>query len=128
MEIRKVTTNHLVKGEDLNHHGTLFAGRAAEWFVESGFLAAAAWVPAENIVLVKINSMTFSRPVKRGAVLRLDSEVVRAGRTSLEAHVEGSAGGECFPGGLHHFCQCGRRREAHGARDRDRLLRGAVRW
>ena len=61
MKIRKVTTNHLVKGEDLNHHGTLFAGRAAEWFVESGFLAAAAWVPAENIVLVKINSMTFSR-------------------------------------------------------------------
>lgn len=93
MKIRKVTTNHLVKGEDLNHHGTLFAGRAAEWFVESGFLAAAAWVPTENIVLVKINSMTFSRPVKRGAVLRLDSEVVRAGRTSLEAHIEGSAGG-----------------------------------
>ena len=96
MESRKVTTQHLVKGEDLNHHGTLFAGRAAEWFVESGFLAAAAWVPAENIVLVKINSMTFSRPVKRGAVLRLDSEVVRAGRTSLEAHVEGSAGGNVF--------------------------------
>ena len=93
MKIRKVTTNHLVKGEDLNHHGTLFAGRAAEWFVESGFLAAAAWVPTENIVLVKINSMTFSRPVKRGAVLRLDSEVVRAGRTSLEVHIEGSAGG-----------------------------------
>jgi acyl-CoA hydrolase len=96
MESRKVTTQHLVKGEDLNHHGTLFAGRAAEWFVESGFLAAAAWVPAENIVLVKINSMTFSRPVKRGAVLRLDSEVVRAGRTSLEAHVEGFAGGNVF--------------------------------
>ena len=81
MKSRKVTTQHLVKGEDLNHHGTLFAGRAAEWFVEAGFLAAAAFVPAENIVLVKINSMTFSRPVKRGAILRLDSEVVRAGRT-----------------------------------------------
>ena len=93
MESRKVTTQHLVKGEDLNHHGTLFAGRAAEWFVEAGFLAAAAWVPTENIVLVKINSMTFSRPVKRGAVLRLDSEVVRAGRTSLEAHIKGTAGG-----------------------------------
>ena len=94
MKSRKVATQHLVKGEDLNHHGTLFAGRAAEWFVESGFLAAAAWVPTENIVLVKINSMTFSRPVKRGAVLRLDSEVVRAGRTSLEARIEGTAEGE----------------------------------
>ena len=31
----------LVKGEDLNHHGTLYAGRTAEWFVEAGFIAAA---------------------------------------------------------------------------------------
>ena len=29
-------TYHLVKSEDLNHHGTLYAGRNAEWFVESG--------------------------------------------------------------------------------------------
>ena len=73
MRFQTLVTNRFVKGEDLNHHGTLFAGRAAEWFVESGFLAAAAWVPTENIVLVKINSMTFKRPVERGAVLRLDS-------------------------------------------------------
>ena len=33
-------TYHLVKGEDLNHHGRLYAGRNAEWFVESGFIAA----------------------------------------------------------------------------------------
>ena len=93
MKSRKVTTQHLVKGEDLNHHGTLFAGRAAEWFVEAGFFAAAAYVPTKNIVLVKISSMTFSRPVKPGDVLCLESEIVRAGRTSLEAHIEGSAGG-----------------------------------
>ena len=93
MKSRKVTTNHLVKNEDLNHHGTLFAGRAAEWFVEAGFFAAAAYVPTKNIVLVKINSMTFSRPVKPGDVLCLESEIVRAGRTSLEAHIEGFAGG-----------------------------------
>jgi len=36
--IRPLTmvTMRLVKSEDLNHHGTLFAGRTAEWFVESG--------------------------------------------------------------------------------------------
>ena len=32
---------HLVKSEDLNHHRTLYAGRTAEWFVETGFVAAA---------------------------------------------------------------------------------------
>ena len=35
-------TSRLVKSEDLNHHGTLFAGRTAEWFVEAGFVSAAA--------------------------------------------------------------------------------------
>ena len=33
MEIVKIS--RLVKSEDLNHHGTLFAGRGAEWFVEA---------------------------------------------------------------------------------------------
>ena len=39
MEIRIYRTYHLVKSEDLNHHGTLYAGRNAEWFVEAGFIA-----------------------------------------------------------------------------------------
>ncbi|MEL7655970.1 MAG: acyl-CoA thioesterase, partial [Bacillota bacterium] len=34
--------SHLVKSEDLNHHGTLFAGRSAEWLVEAAFVAAAS--------------------------------------------------------------------------------------
>ena len=42
MSMKTFVTHRLVKGEDLNHHGTLFAGRSAEWFVESGFIAAAA--------------------------------------------------------------------------------------
>ena len=38
--MRMYETLHLVKGEDLNHHGTLFAARAAGWFAEAGFAAA----------------------------------------------------------------------------------------
>jgi len=26
-----ITSSHMVKSSDLNHHGTLFAGRVAEW-------------------------------------------------------------------------------------------------
>lgn len=40
MKVFKIS--HLVKSEDLNHHGTLFAGRTAEWLVEAGFVTAAA--------------------------------------------------------------------------------------
>ena len=35
MKVFKIS--HLVKSEDLNHHGTLFAGRTAEWLVERRF-------------------------------------------------------------------------------------------
>ena len=35
------TISHLVRPEDLNHHGTLFAGQTAKWLVEAGVIAAA---------------------------------------------------------------------------------------
>lgn len=77
-------TLHLVKGEDLNHHGTLFAARAAAWLVESGFAAAACeHGNADEIVLRNLQEMSFSRPVKKGAVVKFRSRVVYTGSTSL---------------------------------------------
>lgn len=34
-------TSRLVKPQELNHHGTLFAGRMSEWFVENCFICGA---------------------------------------------------------------------------------------
>jgi len=34
--MKETSIPHLVKGEDLNHHGTLFAGRMAGWFTVYG--------------------------------------------------------------------------------------------
>lgn len=77
----------LVKGEDLNHHGTLFAGRTAEWFVESGFIAAACLTRPECIVCLKVHELTFSRPVQKGEVITFESRVVYAGRSRLVVFV-----------------------------------------
>lgn len=93
MEITPVITHHFVKNEDLNHHGTLFAGRTAEWFVEAGLMAAAQYLPADNIVCVKIHGMDFERPVHLGAVVKFTSKAVLAGRTSLVAHIRLEEGG-----------------------------------
>jgi acyl-CoA hydrolase len=81
-------THHLVKSEDLNHHGTLYAGRCAEWFVEAGFIAAASLTKPENIVCWKIHGMTFSRPVRRGEVIQFRSRIVYAGKSRLVAFIE----------------------------------------
>ncbi|HMN59040.1 MAG TPA: hotdog domain-containing protein [Anaerolinea sp.] len=88
MPIPIFVTHHLVKGEDLNHHGTLYAGRSAEWFVESGFIAAAGITRPENIVCLKIHGMTFTRPVKRGEVIRMESRVIFTGKSRMVSFIQ----------------------------------------
>jgi acyl-CoA hydrolase len=78
---------HLVKSEDLNHHRTLYAGRTAEWFVETGFVAAASLLPAHEIVCLKIHGMEFLQPVRAGEIADFRGKVVFTGRSSLIAYV-----------------------------------------
>jgi acyl-CoA hydrolase len=84
----KIYTTRMVKSEDLNHHGTLFAGRTAEWFVESGFIAAASLLSPQNIVCLKIHGMYFRKPVNPGQILKFSSKIVYAGRSSLVAFID----------------------------------------
>ncbi|MBE0684517.1 MAG: acyl-CoA thioesterase [Anaerolineaceae bacterium] len=88
MNFPTYTSVHLVKGEDLNHHGTLYAGRTAEWFVESGFIAAASMTKPENIVCLKIHGMTFSHPIRKGELPVFTSRVVLTGETKIVSLIE----------------------------------------
>lgn len=88
--MKEYIATHLVKGEDLNHHGTLFAARGAAWLVESGFVAAAcAQGDTSQIVCRNLQNMSFCKPVPKGAVIEFRSRLVYAGRTSLMVHVSG---------------------------------------
>jgi acyl-CoA hydrolase len=87
METQTYITHHLIKSEDLNHHGTLYAGRTAEWFVESGFIAAASLTDPQNIVCLTIHGMTFKAPVHRGDMVRFESKVVDTGKTRIITHI-----------------------------------------
>ncbi len=88
MDMKLSYTQHLVKGEDLNHHGTLYAGRSAEWFVEAGFVAAARLVRPEHIVCLKIHGMTFNRPVRSGEIVAFESKIVLTGTSRMIALIE----------------------------------------
>ena len=82
MEI--VNVSRLVKSEDLNHHGTLFAGRAAEWFVEACFICGAKVTKRpENIVCMNIHGMTFKKPGNKGDIINLETRIAKVGRTSF---------------------------------------------
>jgi len=87
--MKEYMTIHLIKSEDLNVHGTLFAARAASWFVESGFIAAACtYGNPEEIVCVNVHGMTFFRPVDNGEIINFVSRVVRLGTTSITVAIE----------------------------------------
>ncbi|MBQ7174759.1 MAG: acyl-CoA thioesterase [Lachnospiraceae bacterium] len=83
MSFQTLVTNRFVKSEDLNHHGTLFAGRSAEWFIEAGLMAVSGILPADNIVCVKLNEMSFTTPVNLGDIARFEATPVYAGKSSI---------------------------------------------
>jgi acyl-CoA hydrolase len=89
-----VVTARLVKSEDLNHHGTLFAGRTSEWFVESGFIAATLLLNPRSVVCLNIHGMFFTSPARSGDVLRFSSTIVYTGRTSITVYVHVDKKGE----------------------------------
>lgn len=81
--------SHLVKSEDLNHHGTLFAGRSAEWLVESAFVAAAAQHGRpQDVLCVNIHGFTFKKPVQKGDIVTFFSKVAKVGTTSITVYVK----------------------------------------
>ncbi|MCL4407791.1 MAG: acyl-CoA thioesterase [Thermotogae bacterium] len=76
--------SHLVKTEDLNHHSTLFAGKAAEWFVEATYIEAnLAYKNPENLVCLKIHGLKFTTPVKNGSIVNIKTSLAYVGKTSI---------------------------------------------
>ncbi|MEL7650173.1 MAG: hotdog domain-containing protein [Sedimentibacter sp.] len=87
--MKEYICSRLVKSEDLNHHGTLFAGRTAEWFVESAFIAAASTLGSpENVVCLNIHGFVFKTPINKGEIVKFTSKVVHLGKTSIVVHAK----------------------------------------
>jgi acyl-CoA hydrolase len=82
--LKETIISHLVKPEDLQHHGTLFAGRMAEWLVETCFIAASRFVGRpEDIVCVRVHGMTFEKPINNGDIAEIKARVAYVGNTSI---------------------------------------------
>ncbi len=85
--MEKMKISHLVKSEELNHHGTLYAGRMAEWFVEACFINGAQTTrKPENIVCLKIHGFRFNMPTNKGDILHIETQIVKAGTTSFSVY------------------------------------------
>lgn len=89
-ELPRTTTSHLVRSGDLNHHGTLFAGRMSEWVVEAAFVGAqrALSVDPAHLVCLKIHGLIFTRGAVNGDIVELHSMAAYVGRTSITMYTE----------------------------------------
>jgi acyl-CoA hydrolase len=84
---KEAIVTRLVKSEDLNHHGTLFAGRTAEWFVESGFITVANYLEADLLVCVKIHGIQFNKDINAGDIITFNSKVVYAEDENIVVYI-----------------------------------------
>lgn len=82
--LKETNISHLIRPEDLQHHGTLFAGRMAEWFVEACFVAASRLLGRpEDVVCVQIHGISFKKPANNGDIVDIKARVAFLGPTSI---------------------------------------------
>jgi acyl-CoA hydrolase len=87
--LKETVISHLIKPEDLQHHGTLFAGQMAKWLVEACFVSASRFVGRpEDVVCVQIHGMSFKKPAQNGDIIEIKSRVAFAGTTSIMVYGE----------------------------------------
>lgn len=116
-ETMKTTiTNHLIRKENMNHHDTLYAGRGAEWLIETAYMAAGDILQTNSIVAVKIGEINYLSPVHAGEVLRMEGKAVCAGKTSLTVYVVANVGDQKTHEGFVTFVRIGEdgRPQPHG--------------
>lgn len=90
--MRNYEITRLVKSEDLNHHGTLYAGRSVEWLVEAGFIAAASeHGDPRDVLCVKVHGFTFKEPVPPGDIITFRARVVKTGNSSILVYVKATS-------------------------------------
>ncbi|MCC7572686.1 MAG: acyl-CoA thioesterase [Candidatus Methanofastidiosum sp.] len=83
------TISKLVRPENLNHHGTLFAGVTSMWFVEGAFIEASrVYGDPSRIVCIKIHGMKFIRPGNNGDIIQIESVLAHVGKTSLTIYTK----------------------------------------
>ena len=86
---RAISTTHLVKAEDLNHHHTLYAGRCVEWCVQMAYIAAQnCFEESRPVVFISIRSLSMRSPAHLGDIVQFTGRVDYVGESTIGIRVE----------------------------------------
>ncbi|MFQ5424732.1 MAG: hypothetical protein ACE5F9_12230 [Phycisphaerae bacterium] len=87
---RVMTSSHLVKGEDLNHHQTLYAGRCVDWCVQMAYVTAeSCFERPRPLVFMSIRSLSMRTPARLGEMLQLTGRLDYVGESTIGVRVDG---------------------------------------
>lgn len=85
-----ISTSHLVKSEDLNHHNTLYAGRCVEWSVQMAYIAAEnCFDQPRPLVFMSIRSLSMRAPARLGEIIQFTGRVDYIGESTIGIRVDG---------------------------------------
>jgi len=86
----EASTMHLVKGEDLNHHQTLYAGRCVEWCVQMAYITAEnCFDDHQPLVFMSIRSLSMRAPARLGDIIQFTGRVDYVGESTIGVRVDG---------------------------------------
>jgi acyl-CoA hydrolase len=86
----QMSSTHLVKGEDLNHHQTLYGGRCVEWCVQMAYITAeACFDEPQPVVFMSIRSLSMRTPARLGDIIELVGRVDYVGESTIGVRVDG---------------------------------------
>ena len=81
--------NHkLVLPGHLNHYGYLFGGHLLQWVDECAWIAATLEYPGRKLVTIAMDRVEFRKSVKQGVILKIKTDRVREGDTSVQYAAE----------------------------------------
>lgn len=83
IEIRHEKTL-LIRGEFLNHYGTLFGGYMMQWADDMAYNAASLAFPNANFVTKLFGQFDFTSSVRGGDIIKIFSQVESVGTTSCK--------------------------------------------
>jgi acyl-CoA hydrolase len=87
---QSISTTHLVKSEDLNHHRTLYAGRCVEWCVQMAYIAAENCFDENRpLVFMSIRSLSMREPAHLGEIIQFTGRVDYVGESTIGIRVDG---------------------------------------
>lgn len=118
--MKELETSQLVKMDDLNHHGTLFVGKALTWLCETGFITASMEYKDPNeLVFFALNGFKFFRPVQKGDIVTYRGRIVNVTKTSISCYVYSTSlesGEKCAEGLITYVTidKISRKKKEHG--------------